>query len=190
MVKRLPFWGKLVYGAGAGGFGLIDRVLITYLLYYYVINPIRGDEVLVSAIAFGVIMFLGRVVDAVSDPIIARWSDNYNSRMGRRIPFMLFSGVLYVAVFIALFYPPVAGESAVNNVYLAVMLGIYFALFTAYVCPYLALLPELARSHRDRVDLATSKAFFSIIGVAIAFIAGALLIGAIGAIGIIFFFNQ
>lgn len=185
MVKRLPFWGKLVYGAGSGGFGLIDRVLITYLLYYYVINPIRGDEVLVSAMAFGVIMFLGRVVDAVADPIIARWSDNYHSRMGRRVPFMLISGVLYVAVFVALFYPPVAGKSAVNNVYLAVMLGIYFALFTAYVCPYLALLPELARTNRDRVDLATSKALFSIIGVAIAFIAGALLIGAIGATGMI-----
>ena len=185
MAKQLSFWGKLLYGAGSGGFGLIDRVMITYLLYYYVINPIRGGEALVSAMAFGVIMFLGRVIDAVADPVIARWSDNYSGKLGRRIPFMLYSGVLYTAVFVALFYPPTAGESALNNIYLAVMLGLYFILFTAYVCPYLALLPELARSHRDRVDLATSKAIFSILGVAAAFIVAALLIGAIGATGMV-----
>ncbi|NLY39175.1 MAG: MFS transporter, partial [Firmicutes bacterium] len=152
MAKQLPFWGKLVYGVGSGGFGLIDRVFITYLMYYYVIKPIRGDEPLVSAFAFGIIMFLGRVVDAIADPVIARWSDNFNSPLGRRTPFMLWSGILYVAVFIALFYPPVAGISMINNIYLTVLLGLYFLLFTAYVCPYLALLPELARSNRDRVD--------------------------------------
>lgn len=185
MAKQLPFWGKLVYGVGSGGFGLIDRVFITYLMYYYVIKPIRGDEPLVSAFAFGIIMFLGRVVDAIADPVIARWSDNFNSPLGRRTPFMLWSGILYVAVFIALFYPPVAGISMINNIYLTVLLGLYFLLFTAYVCPYLALLPELARSNRDRVDLATSKALFSIIGVAVAFIGGGLLIGSLGPRGMV-----
>lgn len=178
MTKQLPLWGKLVYGTGAGGFSLIDRIMITYLLYYYVTSPIRGEEVLITGIGFGVIMFLGRAVDALADPLIARWSDNSGSRLGRRIPFMLVSGILYTAVFIALFYPPVAGKSILNSVYLTLMLGLYFALFTAYVCPYLALLPELARTHRDRVDLSTAKAFFSILGVALAAIVGALLIEA------------
>lgn len=185
MAKKLPLWGKVAYGAGAGGFSLVDRILITWLLYYYVIKPIKGDEILVSAFAFGIIMFFGRVVDAVADPIIARWSDNYSGRMGRRAPFMLFSGIIYVAVFIGLFYPPVAGKSPFNSAYLVVMLGLYFALFTAYVCPYLALLPELARSNRDRVDLATWKAVFSIVGVGVAFIAGGALIKIAGTYGML-----
>jgi MFS family permease len=42
------------------------------------------------------------VVDAVADPLTARWSDNYSGRLGHRIPFMLYSGVLYTAVFLAL----------------------------------------------------------------------------------------
>ncbi|NLY38093.1 MAG: hypothetical protein GX044_02180, partial [Firmicutes bacterium] len=75
--------------------------------------------------------------------------------------------------------------SMINNIYLTVLLGLYFLLFTAYVCPYLALLPELARSNRDRVDLATSKALFSIIGVAVAFIGGGLLIGSLGPRGMV-----
>jgi len=65
------------------------------------------------------------------------------------------------------------------------MLGLYFALFTVYVCPYLALLPELARSNKDRVDLATWKAVFSILGVAVAFIAGGMLIESLGVYGML-----
>jgi len=185
MTKKLPTWAKWAYGVGAGGFALIDRILITWLLYYYVVKPIRGEEVLVSPAIFGMIMFFGRVVDAAADPLIARWSDNHHGKMGRRMPFLLFSGVAYVAVFIALFYPPVSGKSVVNSFYLIVMLGLYFILFTAYVCPYVALLPELAKTNRERVDLATIKGAFGLLAVAIAFGLGGILIELFGPYGMV-----
>ncbi len=184
-IKQLPLWGKIIYGTGSGGFSLIDRVLITWLFYYYITSPIEGVEALMPPFAFGIIMFLGRAIDAVADPVIARWSDNHKGRLGRRMPFMLFSGAAYAAVFVALFYPPVAETSAVNTVYLAVLLGVYFTLFTAYVCPYLALLPELARSTKDRVDLATFRAVFMLLGVGIALIGSGILIGMIGFHGMV-----
>ena len=184
-VKQLSLWGKIAYGTGAGGFSLIDRVLITWLFYYYITSPLEGVDALMPPFLFGIIMFLGRVVDAVADPVIARWSDNYSGRLGRRMPFMLFSGIAYVAVFVLLFYPPVAEKSPLNSVYVAVMLGLYFALFTGYVTPYLALLPELARSTRDRVDLATFKAVFSLLGVGVALIGAGILIGGLGFHGMV-----
>ncbi len=184
-VKQLPFWGKIIYGSGSGGFSLIDRVLITWLFYYYITSPLEGVEALMPPFAFGIIMFLGRAIDAVADPVIARWSDNYSGRMGRRMPFMLFSGVAYAAVFVFLFYPPVAENSPLNSVYLAVMLALYFTLFTAYVGPYLALLPELARTLQDRVDLATFRAVFMLLGVGIALIGSGILIGMFGFHGMV-----
>lgn len=184
-VRQLPLWGKIIYGSGSGGFSLIDRVLITWLFYYYITSPLDGVEALMPPFVFGIIMFLGRAIDAVADPVIARWSDNHNSRMGRRMPFMLFSGIAYAAVFIMLFYPPVAETSILNSVYLAFMLGAYFTLFTAYVGPYLALLPELARTNRDRVDLATYRAVFSLLGVGLALIGSGILIGMLGFHGMI-----
>ncbi|MDW7738778.1 MAG: MFS transporter [Bacillota bacterium] len=184
-LKKLTLWGKIAYGAGAGGFSIIDRVLITWLFYFYITSPLEGVEALMPPFLFGVIMFFGRVVDAVADPLISRWSDNYSGRFGRRMPFMLFSGIAYSAVFILLFYPPVAEISAWNSIYVAVMLGLYFTLFTAYVCPYLALLPELARTNRDRVDLATYKAVFSLLGVGVALIGAGILIGLTSFIGMI-----
>ena len=184
-VKQLPLWGKIAYGAGAGGFSLIDRILITWLFYFYITSPIEGVEALMPPFLFGVIMFFGRAVDALADPIVARWSDNFSGRLGRRMPFMLFSGIAYTAVFILLFYPPVAGISTMNSIYVALMLGLYFILFTTYVCPYLALLPELARTNRDRVDLATFKAIFSLLGVGVALIGAGMLIGALTFHGMI-----
>jgi len=184
-VKQLPLWGKIIYGSGSGGFSLIDRVLITWLFYYYITSPLEGVEALMPPFAFGIIMFLGRAIDAVADPLIARWSDNYSGRMGRRMPFMFFSGFAYVAVFVLLFYPPVAETSVLNSVYLAVLLGLYFTLFTAYVGPYLALLPELARTTQDRVDLATFRAVFMLLGIGIALIGSGILIGIYGFHGMV-----
>ncbi len=170
MTQKLPRWGKFIYGTGAGGWSLIDRVMITWLYYYYITSPAEGVEALMPPLLFSGIMLGGRIVDAVADPVIARFSDNLDSRIGRRMPFLLLSGVLYVGVFIALFFPPVEDISVWNGVYLGVMLGFYFILFTAYVNPYLALLPELSRTNRDRVDLSTFKALFFLVGNAIGMV--------------------
>ena len=183
--KKLPLWGKIAYGAGAGGYSLIDRVMITWLFYFYITSPLKGTGALMAPFLFGIIMFFGRVVDAVADPLIARWSDNHHGRLGRRIPFMLYSSFAYAAVFVLLFYPPVAHTSPYNGLYLSLMLGLYFALFTVYVCPHLALLPELASTNRDRIDLSTFRAIFSLLGVGAALIGAGLLIKALSFHGMV-----
>lgn len=185
MLKKLPKWVKLLYGAGSAGFSLVDRVVMTWLLYFYVTETVEGTAALFPAALFGTIMFAGRVVDAVADPLVARFSDNYGGRMGRRIPFMAVGGLLYVLASIAIFYPPLDGSLLFRGTYLALVLGLYFILFTVYVCPYLALLPELARSNSDRVDLSTAKAVFSLLGVGAALIGSGILIGHYGFHGMI-----
>ncbi len=184
MLKKLPFSGKVLYASSSAGWAMIDRLVITWLMYYYITSPEVGEPLLMPVV-FGTIMLLGRVVDAVADPLVALWSDNFSGRLGRRIPFMLVGGVLYFLVFAALFYPPVAGESLYNALYLILMVGLYFLLFTVYVCPYLALLPELARTSRDRVDLATLRAVFTLLGVAIALVGSGVLIALLGFRGMI-----
>ncbi len=184
MIKKLPLSGKLLYSASSAGWAMIDRVVITWLLFYYV-TSMDGRGALMQSAVFGFIMVFGRIVDAFADPLIANWSDNFQGRLGRRMPFLLVGGILYAAVFIALFYPPVAGESPLNVLYLTVMMGAYFFLFTVYVCPYLALMPELAQTKNDRVDLATLRAVFTLLGVAIALVGSGILIGFLGFKGMI-----
>lgn len=190
MAKQLPLWGKIIYGTGAGGFNIIDRAVITWLFFFYT-SPQDGRDALLTATVFGYIMFLGRAVDSLADPVISRYSDNMDSRRGRRLPFMIAGGILYVLVAIALFYPPghffpqMADNTFFNTSYLIVLMGGYFLLFTVYVCPYLALLPELARTNRDRVDLSTFKAIFTLIGIGAGLIGTGILIDMAGYHGMI-----
>ncbi len=183
MLKRLPLSGKILYASSTAGWAMIDRIVITWLMFYYV-TPETGQPLL-KPVAFGFIMFFGRVVDAVADPLIALWSDNFKGRLGRRTPFLLAGGILYVLVFIFLFYPPAPVAGLLNTAYLAIMLGAYFFLFTVYVCPYLALLPELARTSKDRVDLATLRAVFTLVGVGVALVGSGILIGLLGFKGMV-----
>ncbi len=153
-------------------------------MYYYV-TGVGDGKTLVGPAAFGAIMLFGRIVDAIADPLVALWSDNLESKRGRRTPFLLAGGITYVVIYIALFLPPVKRNSPWNAAYLALFLGLYFFIFTVYVCPYLALLPEIARTNKDRVDLSTIKAAFSLFGVAVAMIGSGLLIGALGFHGML-----
>jgi GPH family glycoside/pentoside/hexuronide:cation symporter len=182
---RLPRWMKLAYGAGAAGWVLVDRVVITWLYYFYITAPVDGADALMLPVTFGLVMLVGRLVDALSDPVVARLSDNHQGRLGRRMPFMLGSAVPYVAVFVALFYPPVAQQSGWNALWLAVFLGLYFILFTAYVGPYLALLADLSRTTRDRIDLSTAKAVFTLVGAAVGLVGSGALIAAVGLRGMV-----
>ena len=181
----LPRWVKLAYGAGAGGWSIVDRVLLTWLYYWYVTTPTEGVDALLGPLAFSLVMLGGRVVDAVADPVVARLSDNHVGGRGRRVPFMAFAALPYVAVYAALFHPPVAGPSPWNAVYLGGLLAVYFTLFTAYVGPYLALLADLSTTNRDRVDLSTTKAISTLLGTAVAMIVSGLLVEALGMVAMV-----
>ena len=178
----LPRWVVVAYGTGAAGWVLVDRVVLTWLYFAYVTTPTPTGERLMLPLTFSAVLFGGRVIDAIADPVIARLSDNHRGRRGRRLPFLMVSAVPYVIVYAALFLPPVADRSPVNALYLGVGLALYFTLFTAYVGPYLALLADLSVSSADRVDLATSKAVATLLGSGVALIVSGLLVEAFGVV--------
>ena len=178
----LPRWVVPAYGAGAAGWVLVDRVVLTWLYFVYVTTPTPTGERLMLPLTFSAVLLGGRVIDAIADPVIARLSDNHRGRRGRRLPFLLVSAVPYVVVYVALFLPPVAERSPVNALYLGVGLALYFTLFTTYVGPYLALLADLSATTADRVDLSTAKAVATLLGAGVALIVSGLLVEGLGVV--------
>jgi glycoside/pentoside/hexuronide:cation symporter, GPH family len=183
--SRLPRWVKIAYGAGGGGSILIERIVFTWLYFFWVRDAAAGGVSFAAPAVVGALMLGGRIVDAVTDPVVARWTDGHHGRLGRRRPFLLWSGLPLVVIGAALFLPPVEGPSVVNAVYLGVGLGLFYLLHTLYLAPYLALLADLATDARARVALATSKASFQLLGSAIAIIPAALLVAAVGFPGML-----
>ena len=130
---------QLLYANGNMGFSVMDNIYGAYLVFF-LIPPkelgmgelISNSPVVFGLTVIGLINIFGRIVDSVSDPLIAWWSDNAKYRIGRRKFFMLTGALPFAAAGAALFFQPVQAVSPVNAVYTAVVLGIYFSHHQAY----------------------------------------------------------
>jgi GPH family glycoside/pentoside/hexuronide:cation symporter len=168
MAEPMTLWRRVLYCLGAPGFQISDRIVIAIALYFYLPPPGRGFEPQVSEeiflgvlTAFGVAVLIGRVFDALADPVVGHLSDRSRSSWGRRRSFLVCGILPMVAAPVLLFWPPGGSGSALNAVWLTVLLAIYFIAFTVYVAPYLALIPEIARDPDARVRLSTLLALLS-----------------------------
>jgi len=166
---------RLVYALPQLSIALSGSLLVPWLTYFYV--PPSGDGAgkvaLVSGWLFAAYMFGGRALDAVLDPLVGYWSDRSQSRWGRRRPFILAGAPVFMASFAALWFPPFSAGSTANAVYLGMVMAVFFASFTFVLGPYSALMPEIARTNAERVQLSTWVGVAMILGT----IAGALLTG-------------
>ena len=178
---------RVLYNASTAGWSLLDAIFLTFYVAFLLPPKEKVAEGMIAFISnerflgvltvLGLVMIFGRVVDAVADPLVAYWSDRSHSALGRRRLFMLVGVVPLAVCPVLVFYPPVAATSWINDVYLAAVFGLYFFAFTLYVGPYLALIPDLGRTQKERLGMTTYQGYFSLIGNGIAMIGGPLLLG-------------
>ena len=178
-VEKFPFISQLLYSSGYTGISIADRIWVTFMIYFLLPPKGFGMPELVSNKVFfgvlttvGVITIFGRVVDAIADPIVATWSDRSKSTLGRRKIFMLYGGLPLILTTILLFFPPVPGVSVYNAYYVAFFLSLVLIFFPVYVTPYLALIPELSHTDKERMNISTFQAVFSLLGLIIVMIGG------------------
>jgi glycoside/pentoside/hexuronide:cation symporter, GPH family len=169
---RLPTnW--LVYSSGFLGLFLINNALLSMLLFRYDpgdASSLDAPVILPSALV-GLAMFLGRLMGAVSQPMLGYWSDNFNSVWGKRRPFLALGSIPVVASFGLVFLPLFRAGPTFNLLYLIVLLCIFYQAFAVYQVSYLAWLPTHAKTSSQRVMLSTVLAVTSLLGALIAGVA-------------------
>ena len=159
--KKMYWWG--VPSVGLMG---VSDFLTLFLLYYY--NQILG----LSAVLAGLALFICVVFDAVSDPVIAHWSDRHKGEFGRRIPFMLVGIAPMVLSCLALFVIHPGEEQWILFVQLTVLMSVFQVANTVFAVPRLALGVELYKDYSKRNQLLGTDRIFEIAG-------GALCLGPI-----------
>ncbi len=160
---KLSTTKAVFYGLG-NLMGIGSGMLVQWLLYYYSPPKNSGLTPLAPIVAMGVVMLFGRIIDAISDPLIGWWSDRTYTRWGRRKPFIITGCILMALSQTLIWIPLVHEKTIINAIYAAVLLGVYWFGFTAALAPYLALLPEIAESDEERIRLTSYQAFFLEIG--------------------------
>lgn len=144
---RLSFSVKLNQGLGAIPDTVKNWVFNTFILLFY--NQVLGvDAFLVSTVLAVAIVF-----DAVTDPIVASYSDSLQTRWGRRHPLMLLAGPpLGIGIF-AIFIPP----DGLTHVQLALWLMVFViltrGLMTLYFVPWAAIAAELSDDYHERTSV-------------------------------------
>jgi sugar (glycoside-pentoside-hexuronide) transporter len=195
--SRLPVGTKLGYGAAEFANSLTWTMVFVIFLYFLT------DIVGISPAFAGFILMIGRVWDAIVDPIVGVWSDGTTCRYGRRRPFILAVAVPFGIVTWLLFTQWDLSDTW-TKVYYTIVGVSFFSLSTMLDVPHTALAAEMTQDYDERTSLVSYRAFFSQVSsivasavpwVLVAFLTGifgsqelawSLMTGAFGAISVLF----
>jgi GPH family glycoside/pentoside/hexuronide:cation symporter len=159
----------LVYVSGGFAMNLTNLVLSQWLYERFVIGGIVGTA------AFSLILLAGRLTDGISDPFIAYWTDISYTRWGRRIPFLVFATLPLAIVCFLLWCPPEKAPETIRIIYAAAVCQGYFLFYGLVVTPYLALLPEIGNSPRERLNLTTGQGVATLVGTLVFALSGLII---------------
>ena len=170
----MPFSSKLAFGVGQFAEGLKNTAFGLFVLFYY--NQILE----LPGVLAGLALSIALLFDAITDPLAGSLSDNWQSKRGRRHPFMYASALPLALAFIGLFWPPGDIET-LGQWGLFAWLTLFAILtrgaMTLYHVPHLALGAEMTENYNERNRIVAFRQFFSAVGVA-----------AVALIGFGFFF--
>ncbi|WP_373479410.1 MFS transporter [Geminocystis sp.] len=159
--EKLNLTTKLAFGAGDIGPALTANILVFFLMPFF--TNVAG----LSPAVAGSILFVGKIADAINDPLIGVFSDRTQTKWGRRIPWIIIAAIPFgVTFFLQWIVPNFSDNSSLNNTLLFIyylIIGIVFNLFyTAVNLPYQALTPELTQNYNERTSLNSFRFSFSI----------------------------
>lgn len=158
----VPTRARLVQGVGALPDVFLDFTVKTFLLLYY--NQVLGLPAFYVSAALAAAL----VVDAVTDPLVGSWSDNFRSRLGRRHPFMYASAVpLGICVYL-LFTPPDIAAGASRETLLLGWLTLFIiaarVCMTFFLVPWSAMFAEYTDDYRERSVIVSYRFLMAWVG--------------------------
>ena len=143
---RIPLSQKIAYAIGM----LVNNLQAAALPALMVILNL-GLEV--DPALVGIIGFVPRIFDAVSDPMMGYVSDHTRSRWGRRRPYIFLGAILAGSVFAAMWQLP-EGHSQSFYFWVFLVASItYFLTYTVYATPFVAFGYEMTPDYHERTRL-------------------------------------
>ncbi len=156
--ERLSVKTKLGFGVCDLGGNLFFTAMGFWSLYYLT------DVVGLSAAAAGFAVMIGKLWDAVTDPVMGFISDRTTTRWGRRRPYLLFGAVpLFLAMWF-FFTNPKIENPVLLTVWAALALCFLNTAYTVVNIPYSSLTPELTTDYHERSSLNGYRFGFAVFG--------------------------
>jgi GPH family glycoside/pentoside/hexuronide:cation symporter len=145
--NMIPMSTKVMWGAGACGVAFLLNVVAFWALFYMT-NVLKIDPLLA-----GVVVFLPKIFDAITDPLVGTISDRMKWANGRRRPFLLVGAILAPLSFLMIFTTPIFESEWMTAGYVFIGLMIYSLAYTIYNIPYLAMPSEMTDDYHERTSI-------------------------------------
>jgi Na+/melibiose symporter-like transporter len=153
----MPRVGNLtltLYSLGAISSGIKVRILETFLLIFY------NQAVGLPPGMVSIVILIGTIFDAFTDPLIGYSSDRLKTRLGRRHPLMYGSALPLAVFFFLLFTPPVGLSTSATYAWMVVCFLAVRLSYTLYENSSKALGPELVADYNRRTTLVSLRVLF------------------------------
>lgn len=164
------FLSRCAYGVadiyGGGAFVIITTFFTVFLTKALGMPP---------ALA-GTIPLIGKVWDAITDPIMGNITDRTKSRFGSKRFFMLIGSFISAITFILLWIPLPAASTGLKYIFYMLMYMLFSTGFTIVMVPYNALLPDMVDDYTLRGRFTGVRMAFSAFGNIIAGLGSTLII--------------
>jgi sugar (glycoside-pentoside-hexuronide) transporter len=158
---RIPTSRKFVFALGDHTINVAISALS--LVFFFFLTTVAGLEPWRA----GTLVWIARIVDAVTDPMMGRISDRTRSRFGRRRPWFLVGAIPFGISYALLWQSPFEGQTSMMLYYLTAYIGLSLSM-TVLSVPYMALIPEWSRDFDERTSLNTVRAALAVIGTMVA----------------------
>ena len=148
---------KLGYGLGDTASHFVWDMVGFWILIFYT------DTFGISAAAAGTIMFIARIWDMVSDPLMGVISDRTRTRWGKFRPYILWMAVPYGVLAVLAFTTPDLDQTG-KVIYAAVTYLLLMTAYTAINLPYSSLGAVMTSDSIERTSLNTYRFICAFVG--------------------------
>jgi Na+/melibiose symporter-like transporter len=160
LTKRVAALSRWAFAcSGVPTAGIISNGIDYFLFFFY--SQVIG----LSAALTGLALAIALTFDAMANPLVGYLSDNWRSRLGRRLPFMYASILPLTLLYVLVWYPPAgAGSQWSSFGYLLTVLVLLRLSMMMFDVPVRTLVAELTPDYDERTRLAslpTSVSWFT-----------------------------
>jgi glycoside/pentoside/hexuronide:cation symporter, GPH family len=156
--QKIKVYQKILFGAGDLA-GCFSNTIIGFFYLFYL-----TDVVGLRPAYAGAAILIGRIWDAVTDPVMGMISDRTHSRWGRRRVFLLLGSLPLGLSFFLLWTIPTGFTQFQMFIFSAVTYMLHMTALTAVVVPYQTLTVEMTSDYDERTSLTAYRMIFSILG--------------------------
>jgi GPH family glycoside/pentoside/hexuronide:cation symporter len=135
----------------AFGFGMLANQMFPAALGVFIIVLVQ--DLGFAALLWGIIQFLPRIFDAITDPIMGFISDNTRSKWGRRRQYVFIGAILMGLAYVAMWQLYKESGVTYNFIYFLSWSLVFYLGLTIFSVPYVAMGYEISEDFHERTDI-------------------------------------